>query len=174
MQDLFLKVTGKEAGQQLTEGVALACSTWVMEIQDIDPVVNELGRQTKKGHRGLQWWSCGGYDHLQRDCRVGHDDDDDEQVDGPNRKVGHMRNTLVTESDVTSSMMGEMYQQLASAQLRGKLYKTGYRRAKAIPKEAQMGTAVKTPTVTTDQNITTTNGISGTSYPRDPTAKNPT
>ena len=27
------------------------------------------------------------------------------------------------ESDVTSSMMGEMYRQLASAQLRGRLYK---------------------------------------------------
>ena len=108
MQDLFLKVTGKEAGQQLAEGVALACSAWVMEIQDIDPEVNELGGQTKKGHRGLQCWSCGGYDHLQRDCKVGHDDDG-EQVDGPDRKVGHMRNTLVTESDVTSSMMGEMY-----------------------------------------------------------------
>ena len=27
LQDLFLKVTEKEAGQQLAEGVALACST---------------------------------------------------------------------------------------------------------------------------------------------------
>ena len=79
-----------------------------MEIQDIDPEVNELGGQTKKGHRGLQCWSCGGYEYLQRDCKAGHDDDG-EQIDGPNRKVGHMRNTLVTESDVTSSMMGEMY-----------------------------------------------------------------
>ena len=50
-----------------------------------------------------------------------------------------MHNTLVTESDVTSSMMGEMYRQLASAQLRGRLYKTGYRRMKAAPKEVQMG-----------------------------------
>ena len=33
-------------------------------------------------------------------------DDDDDQFDGYDRKVGHMRNTLVTESDVTSSMMG--------------------------------------------------------------------
>ena len=33
--------------------------------------------------------------------------------------------------------MGEMYRQLASAQLRGRLYKTGYRRMKAAPKEVQ-------------------------------------
>ena len=50
-----------------------------------------------------------------------------------------MHNTLITESDVTSSMMGEMYRQLASAQLRGRLYKTGYRRMKAVPKEVQAG-----------------------------------
>ena len=73
--------------------------------------------------------TCGGFeiqDHLQRDCKTRRDDDDDDQPDGPDPKVGHMHNTLVTESDVTSSMMGEMYRQLASAQLRGRLYRTGY------------------------------------------------
>ena len=113
LQDLFLKVTGKEAGQQLAEGVALAHSARIMEIQDTNPEVNELGGQTKKGHRGFQCWSCGGYDHLQRDCKAGNDDSVD-QVDSPDRKVGHIRNTLVTESDITSSMMGDMYQQLAT------------------------------------------------------------
>ena len=82
LQDLFLKVTEKEAGQQLAEGVALAHSTQVMEIQDTDFEINELGGQAKKGHRGLQCWSCGGFDHLQRDCKTGCDDDD-VQPDGP-------------------------------------------------------------------------------------------
>ena len=127
-----------EAGQQLAEGVALAHSTQVMEIQDTDFEINELGGQTKKGCRGLQCWSCGGFDHLQRDCKTGCDDDDD-QPDGPDQKVSHMCNTLVMESDVTSSMMGEMYRQLASAQLRGRLYETGYRRMKVAPKEVQVG-----------------------------------
>ena len=36
-------------------------------------------------------------------------------------------------------MMGAMYRQLASAQLRGRLYKTGYRGTKAAPKEVQAG-----------------------------------
>ena len=129
----------------------------------MDYEINELGGQTKKGCRGLQCWSCGKFDHLQRDCKRGHDDDDD-QPDGPDQKVGHMHNTLITESDVTSSMMGEMYRQLASAQLRGRLYKTGYRRTKASPKEVQMGT--------TDQNaaITAGYGVSAvaTGTPRPP------
>ena len=136
-----MKVTEKEARQQLAEGVALAHSTQIMEIQDADYEINELGGQIKKGHRGLQCWSCGGFNHLQRDCKRGHDDDDDDdQLDGPDQKVGHTHNTLITESDVTSSMMGEMYRQLALAQLRGRLYKTGYRRTKVSPKEVQMGT----------------------------------
>ena len=141
-----MKVTEKEAGQQLAEGVVLARSAQVMEIQDMDYEINELGGQTKKGHRGLQCWSCGGLDHLQRDCKMGHDGDD--QLDGPDQKVGHMRNTLVTESDVTSSMMGEMYRQLALAQLRGRLYKTGYRRTKA-PKEVQIGATGQNTAITT-------------------------
>ena len=123
-----MKVTEKEAEQQLAEGVALACSAQVMEMLVI------------------QCWSCGGLDHLQRDCKLGHDDDD--QFDGPDRKVGHMCNTLVTESDVTSSMMGEMYRQLASAQLRGRLYKTGYRRTKTSPKEVQIGTTSQNTAIT--------------------------
>ena len=132
-----MKVTEKEAGQQLAR-VALAQSTQVMEIQDMNYEINELGGQTKKERRGLQCWSCGGFDHLHRDCKTGCDDDDD-QPDGPDQKVGHMCNTLETESDVASSMMGEMYRQLASAQLRGRLYKTGYRRTKASPKEVEAG-----------------------------------
>ena len=98
-----MKVTEKEVGQQLAEGVVLACSAQVMEIQDMDYEINELGGQTKKGHKGLQYWSCRGLDHLQKDCKMGHDDDD--QLDGPDQKVDHMCNTLITESDVTSSMM---------------------------------------------------------------------
>ena len=60
-----------------------------------------------------------------------------------------MCNTLITESDVTSSMMREMYRQLASAQLRGRLYKPGYRRAKASPKEVQIGTTSQYTAITT-------------------------
>ena len=112
----------------------------------MDYDINELG-QIKKGHRGLQCWLCRGLDHVQRDCKLGHDDDD--QFNRPDRKVGHVHNTLITESDVTSSMMGEMYRQLASAQLRGRLYKTGYRRTKASPKEVQIGTTSQNTAITT-------------------------
>ena len=64
-----------------------------------------------------------------------------------------MCNTLITESDVTSSMMGEMYRQLASAQLRGRLYKTGYRRTKASPKEVQIGTTSQNTAITTGRGV---------------------
>ena len=64
-----------------------------------------------------------------------------------------MRNTLVTESDVTSSMMGEMYRQLASAQLRGRLYNTGYRRTKTSPREVQIGTTSQNTVITTGRAV---------------------
>ena len=144
-----------------------------MEIQDTDYEINELGGQIKKGHRGLQCWSCGGFDHLQRDCKTGRDDDDD-QLDGPDQKVGHIHNTLVTESDVTSSMMGEMYRQLASAQLRGRLYKTGYRRTKASPKEIQMGTTGQSAAIVTGCGVSTvTTGTPGPPVPGTPQLKTP-
>ena len=171
LQDLFLKVTGKEAGQQLAEGVALAHSAQIMEIQDTNPEVNELGGQTKMGHRGFQCWSCGGYDHLQRDCKAGNEDSVD-QTDGPDRKVGHIRNTLVTESDVTSSMMGDMYQQLAT-QMKGKIYKTGYRQAKLVSREAQGSMAMQTSIMTTDQINTTVIGSPGPPIPGTPQLRTP-
>ena len=102
---------------------------------------------------------------MQRDCKTGHDDDDD-QPDGPDQKVGHMCNTLITESDVTSSMMGEMYRQLASAQLRGRLYKTGYRRMKASPKEVQVRTTGQNTAITTGCGVSAvTTGASEPSVP---------
>ena len=56
LQDLFLKVTEKEAGQQLAEGVVLAHSTQVMEIQDMDYEINELG---DKPRRDVEVYSVG-------------------------------------------------------------------------------------------------------------------
>ena len=77
-----------------------------------------------------------------------------------------MHNTLITESDVTSSMMGEMYRQLASAQLRGRLYKTGYRRTKASPKEVQVGTMGQNTAITTGCGVNAvTTGTFGPSVP---------
>ena len=74
-----------------------------------------------------------------------------------------MRNTLVMEADVTGSMMGEMYRQLASAQLRGRLYKTGCRRMKVAPKEMQAGVTGQNAAIVAGHGIgTVAMGIPGT------------
>ena len=150
-KDLFLKVTEKEAGQQLAEGVLLAHSAQVMEIQDMDYEINELGEQTRRDIEVYivgpveDWIICKETVKWVMMMMIN-------QMD-PDQKVGHMHNTLVTESDVTSSMMGEMYRQLASAQLRGRLYKTGYRRTKASPKEVQIGTTGQNAAITTGHGM---------------------
>ena len=46
-----------------------------------------------------------------------------------------------------------MYRQLASAQLRGRLYKTGYRRTKTSPKEVQIGTTSQNAAITTGHGV---------------------
>ena len=85
-----------------------------------------------------------------------------------------MHNTLVTESDVTSSMMGEMYRQLASAQLRGRLYKTGYRRTKASPKEVQMGTTGQNAAITAGWGVSAVaTGTPGSLVPGTPQLRIP-
>ena len=90
------------------------------------------------------------------------------------QKVGHMCNTLVMESDVTSSMMGEMYRQLASAQLRGRLYKTGYRRTKVAPKEVQVGVTGQSAAIAAGCGVSTvTTGMPGPPIPGTPQLKTP-
>ena len=85
-----------------------------------------------------------------------------------------MHNTLVMESDVTSSMMGEMYRQLASAQLRGRLYKTGYRRTKVAPREVQGGVTGQGTAIVTGCGINTvTTGMPGPPIPGTPQLKIP-
>ena len=64
-----------------------------------------------------------------------------------------MHNTPVTESDVTSSMMGEIHRQLALAQLRGRLYKTEYKRTKPSPKEVQIGTTGQNTAITAGHGV---------------------
>ena len=78
------------------------------------------------------------------------------------------------ESDVTSSMTGEMYRQLASAQLKGRLYKTGYRRMKAPPKEVQMGVTGQSAAIATGHGVSTVaTGMHGPPIPGTPQLKTP-
>ena len=78
------------------------------------------------------------------------------------------------ESDVTSSMMGEMYRQLASAQLRERLYKTGYRRTKAAPREVQGGVTGQTSAINTGCRVSTVAmGTPGPPIPGTPQLRTP-
>ena len=71
-------------------------------------------------------------------------------------------------------MMGEMYRQLASAQLRGRLYKTGYRRMKAVPKEVQAGVTGQSTAAAAGCGISAvTMGMPGPPIPGTPQSKTP-
>ena len=71
-------------------------------------------------------------------------------------------------------MMGEMYRQLASAQLRGRLYKTGYRRMKVAPKEVQAGVTGQNAVIVARCGISTVvTGTPGPPIPGTPQLKTP-
>ena len=70
--------------------------------------------------------------------------------------------------------MGEMYRQLASAQLRGRLYKTGYRRMKAAPKEMQVGVTGQGTAIAAGCGVSTVaTGKPGPPIPVTPQLKTP-
>ena len=71
-------------------------------------------------------------------------------------------------------MMGEMYRQLASAQLIGRLYKTGYRRMKVAPKEVQAGVTVQNAAIVAGCGVSTVAmGTPGLPIPGTPQLKTP-
>ena len=70
--------------------------------------------------------------------------------------------------------MGEMYRQLASAQLRGRLYKTGYRRMKAAPKEMQARVTGQSAAIAAGCGVSTAaTGTPGLPIPGTPQLKTP-
>ena len=60
--------------------------------------------------------------------------------------MGQMQHTFTTTSDITNKMMGELYKQLAAAELKSQLYRKGYRKAKA--NVTQTGTVTIPTTIT--------------------------
>ena len=129
-----------------------------------------------KLRRDIEVYSVGPVEDLTicKETKTGHNDDDD-QPDGPDRKVGHMHNTLITESDVTSSMMGEMYRQLASAQLREDSIKQGIEEQKLLLKRYKMGTTGQNAAITAGRGVSAVaTGTTCTTGARYITIKNPT
>ena len=57
-----------------------------------------------------------------------------------------MQHTFTMTSDITNKMMGELYKQLAAAELKSQLYRRGYRKAK--DSVAQTGTMTVPTTIT--------------------------
>ena len=155
LKDIFTKALELETGFQISEGVAQQRDAEIMEInfnQMNDSEINEVGRRSRSP-RDIVCWGCGQNGHYQRDCpykmgNLGAGGPIDEGV------VGQMQHTLITSSDITNKMMGELYKQLAAAELKGQLYKRGYKRAKAnIAQSGTMATTI-TPTQTAQEQHT--------------------
>ena len=145
LHELFMKALDFEAGFQMSEGVTQKRETEIMEITDGDLQSNDVNEiRPKRSNQNRSCYECGEKGHFFRDCPGKKDDKNIPYEEGV---VGQMQHTLTTTSDITNKMMGELYKQLAAAELKSQLYRRGYKRAKA--------SAVQTSTTTTPSMVTT-------------------
>ena len=158
LQDLFIKALDFEAGLQMSEGVTQKREAEIMGMahpQELEEEVSEMGPRGKDT-RGL-CYGCGQKGHYYRDCPG----NPGPQVPTEEGVVGQIHHTFTTSSDITNKMMGELYRQLAAAELKSQLYKRGYKKAKASATQAggtttsAVVTTAKAPMMVTQAPVAT-------------------
>ena len=160
LQEVFVKAINLEVGYQLSEGVNLSRQPNIMELHTETGEVNDVTVQDKR-LKTVTCWRCRELGHYSKNCPKLTDDEQNELNEGV---VGQMYHTLTTKSDITNKMMGDLYKQLAAAELKGKIYKAGFKKAKAANKTTPTTTAVTTTTTTAQAPIksSTTGTMSNT------------
>ena len=146
LQELFMKALDFEAGLQMSEGVTQKRESEIFEMTEepsVEEDLNELAPKQKELKGSC--YHCGQKGHYFKDCpgKIGDSGQHPQYDEGV---VGQMQHTLTTTSDITNKMMGELYKQLAMAELKSQLYRRGYRKAKASV--AQTGTMTVPTTIT--------------------------
>ena len=156
----FTQAIELEAGYQLSEGVSLARSPEIMQVQEIEEV-DEIGALQRR-LRDVVCWGCREKGHLQRDCPHRHGDMHDDEFDDSNAYTGKSEQVIRITQPITVATRDNIYKNMVTQITRANLYKVGYRRTKVALQEQQkinaaMSTtlAAQNPTVTT-QAVTTT------------------
>ena len=155
----FTQAIELEARYQLSEGVSLARSPEIMQVQEIEEV-DEIGAIQRR-LRDVVCWGCGEKGHLQRDCPYRTADVQDDGFDDSNAYAGKSEQVIRITQPITVATRDNIYKHMATQRTRANLYKAGYRRTKVALQEQQKINAAMTttlaaqnPTVTT-QTVTT-------------------
>ena len=154
LQELFIKALDFEAGLQMSEGVTQKRESEIFKMTE-EPSVEDLNELASK-QKDLKGscYHCGLKGHYFKDCpgKIGDSSQHPQYSEGV---VGQMQHTFTTTSDITNKMMGELYKQLAAAELKSQLYRKGYRKAKANVTQTSTMTVPTTITPVTAPVVTT-------------------
>ena len=142
---VFTKAIELEAGYQLSEGVSLARSTEVMQVQEVEEV-DEIGTGQRKS-RDVVCWQCGEKGHFQHDCPYKMADEQVDDMDDPNAYAGRSEQIIRINQPITVATRDNIYKQMGSQRTKANIYKTDYRKAKATLQEQQRINAAITSTL---------------------------
>ena len=156
----FTRAIELEVGYQLSEGVSLARSPEIMQVQEIEGV-DEVAAMQKR-FKDVVCWGCGEKGHLYRDCPHRRENMQDDGYDDSNEYAGKSEQVIRITQPITVATRDNIYKNMATQRTRANLYKAGYKRTKAaLQKQQKINAAMSTTlaaqnlTVTT-QTITTT------------------
>ena len=155
----FTQAIELEAGYQLSEGVSLARSPEIMQVQEIEEV-DEIAALQRR-FKDVVCWGCGEKGHLYRDCPHRRENMHDDECDDSNEYAGKSEQVIRITQPITVATRDNIYKNMATQRTRANLYKAGYRRTKAALQRQQkinaaMSTSLAAQKLTvTNQTVTT-------------------
>ena len=101
-----------EAGYQLSEGVSLARSPEIMQVQEIEEI-DEIAALQRR-FKDVVCWGCGEKGHLYRDCPHRHENMHDDEYDDSNEYAGKSEQVIRITQPITVATRDNIYKNMAT------------------------------------------------------------
>ena len=143
----------------MSEGVSLARSPEVMQIQEVEEG-DEIGAGQNRS-RDVVCWQCREKGHLQWDCPYKVVDGQDDDTDDPNAYAGKSEQIIRITQPITVATRVNIYKHMGSQRTKANLYRSGYRKTKAALQEQQKINAAMATTLAAQNTMNPTQATVG-------------